>query len=275
MSQLAEHAKAWLDQDPDPVTKLELQALIDNQDEEGLSSRFSTRLDFGTAGLRGELGAGPNRMNRVVVAQTALGLAKFLNANRETYLDPSGGLSAVIGFDGRTNSDVFALDSAKILSAAGIKTFLFSDFFPTPVAAFTVSLLFASLTVFFSSIHNPPLDYCYYLFLVFPTGVIHLVPPPLIVIAYLFSAPFSSTHLLSHYTTSYLVCRLLLEKKKKNRNARTRAGLRACVCAGTRERTSVRMHTLALHSTRSTPKRWRCLLSSSDHANDIKRTQIV
>ena len=177
MSQLAEHAKAWLDQDPDPVTKLELQALIDNQDEEGLSSRFSTRLDFGTAGLRGELGAGPNRMNRVVVAQTALGLAKFLNANRETYLDPSGGLSAVIGFDGRTNSDVFALDSAKILSAAGIKTFLFSEMVPTPVAAFTGRRLGASLTVVVTASHNPPRDNGYKVYLGGPTGGSQLVPP--------------------------------------------------------------------------------------------------
>jgi phosphomannomutase len=177
LSQLAEHAKAWLDQDPDPVTKLELQALIDNQDEEGLSSRFSTRLDFGTAGLRGELGAGPNRMNRVVVAQTALGLAKFLNANRETYLDPSGGLSAVIGYDGRTNSDVFALDSAEILSAAGIKTFLFSEMVPTPVAAFTGRRLGASLTVVVTASHNPPRDNGYKVYLGGPTGGSQLVPP--------------------------------------------------------------------------------------------------
>jgi phosphomannomutase len=177
LSQLAEHAKAWLDQDPDPVTKLELQALIDNQDEEGLSSRFSTRLDFGTAGLRGELGAGPNRMNRVVVAQTALGLAKFLNANRETYLDPSGGLSAVIGYDGRTNSDVFALDSAEILSAAGIKTFLFSEMVPTPVAAFTGRQLGASLTVVVTASHNPPRDNGYKVYLGGPTGGSQLVPP--------------------------------------------------------------------------------------------------
>ena len=177
MSQLADQAQAWLDQDPDPVTKLELQALIDSHDEEGLTSRFSTRLDFGTAGLRGELGAGPNRMNRVVVAQTALGLAEFLNANRETYLDPSGGLSAVIGYDGRTNSDVFALDSAEIFSAAGIKTFLFSEMVPTPVAAFTGRRLGASLTVVVTASHNPPRDNGYKVYLGGPTGGSQLIPP--------------------------------------------------------------------------------------------------
>jgi phosphomannomutase len=177
LSQLADQAQAWLDQDPDPVTKLELQALIDNHDEEDLASRFSTRLDFGTAGLRGELGAGPNRMNRVVVAQTALGLAEFLNANRDTYLDPSGELSAVIGYDGRTNSDVFAMDSAEILSAAGIKTFLFSEMVPTPVAAFTGRRLGASLTVVVTASHNPPRDNGYKVYLGGPTGGSQLVPP--------------------------------------------------------------------------------------------------
>ena len=177
MSQLTDQAQAWLDQDPDPVTKLELQALIDNHDEEGLASRFSSRLDFGTAGLRGELGAGPNRMNRVVVAQTALGIAQFLNANREAYLDPSGELSAVIGYDGRTNSDVFALDSAEILSAAGIKTFLFSEMVPTPVAAFTGRRHGASLTVVVTASHNPPRDNGYKVYLGGPTGGSQLVPP--------------------------------------------------------------------------------------------------
>ena len=177
MSQLVDQAQAWLDQDPDPVTKLELQTLIDTRDEEGIASRFSNRLDFGTAGLRGELGAGPNRMNRVVVAQTALGIAEFLNANRETYLDPSGELSAVIGYDGRTNSDVFALDSAEILSAAGIKTFLFSEMVPTPVAAFTGRRLGASLTVVVTASHNPPRDNGYKVYLGGPTGGSQLVPP--------------------------------------------------------------------------------------------------
>jgi phosphomannomutase len=116
-------------------------------------------------------------MNRVVVAQTALGLAKFLNANRETYLDTSGGLSAVIGYDGRTNSDVFALDSAEILSAAGIKTFLFSEMVPTPVAAFTGRRLGASLTVVVTASHNPPRDNGYKVYLGGPTGGSQLVPP--------------------------------------------------------------------------------------------------
>jgi len=170
-------AKRWLNQDPDPLTKLELQDLIDNDDEASLASRFDTRLEFGTAGLRGELGAGPSRMNRVVVAQTASGLAQFLNENRETYLDPSGSLSAVIGYDGRTNSDIFALDSAEILAAAGITTYLFSEMVPTPVAAFTGRRLGASLTVVVTASHNPPRDNGYKVYLGGPTGGSQLVSP--------------------------------------------------------------------------------------------------
>jgi phosphomannomutase len=170
-------AKQWLNQDPDPLTRLELQELIDNDDKASLASRFDTRLEFGTAGLRGELGAGPSRMNRVVVAQTALGLAQFLNANRETYLDPSGSLSAVIGYDGRTNSDIFALDSAEILAAAGITTYLFSEMVPTPVAAFTGRRLGASLTVVVTASHNPPRDNGYKVYLGGPTGGSQLVSP--------------------------------------------------------------------------------------------------
>ncbi len=71
----------WLNQDPDPQTRAELQAILDENNLEELRSRFSTRLEFGTAGLRGELGAGPNRMNRIVVAQAALAIARFLEAN--------------------------------------------------------------------------------------------------------------------------------------------------------------------------------------------------
>ena len=127
-------ANNWLAQDPDPVTRLELQELIHAGDEVGLASRFDSRLQFGTAGLRGELGAGPNRMNRIVVAQAAYAIARFLNANRSDYLDKTGELSVVVGYDGRVNSDIFAQDSAEIFAGAGIKTRLFDSAVPTPVA---------------------------------------------------------------------------------------------------------------------------------------------
>ncbi len=104
-------AKAWRDQDPDEETRAELDALIADAETgsekaiANLHSRFDSRLEFGTAGLRGELAAGPNRMNRVLVAQAAAGFAAFL-LGRET--SPS----VVIGYDGRKNSQVFATDGS-------------------------------------------------------------------------------------------------------------------------------------------------------------------
>ena len=132
-AELLAHAKAWHDQDPDPETRAELAALIASENEPELQSRFGARLAFGTAGLRGELGAGPNRMNRVLVAQAALGLAQYL-LEHATDEQPS----VVIGFDGRKNSDIFAQDSAEIMAGCGIRVLLFETHAPTPLVAFAV-----------------------------------------------------------------------------------------------------------------------------------------
>lgn len=174
---LLESARDWLKQDPDPVTRAELSVLIEADDTQALQARFGTRLEFGTAGLRGELGAGPNRMNQVVVAQTALGLGRFLIANREAYLDDSQELSVVIGYDGRRNSDVFAKLSAEIFSALGIRAKLFSEMVPTPVAAFTGRLLASSATVVVTASHNPPRDNGYKVYLGGANAHSQLVPP--------------------------------------------------------------------------------------------------
>ena len=176
MQFLAE-AQNWLRQDPDPETRAELQGLIDAKAESELASRFSTRLEFGTAGLRGELGAGPNRMNQIVVAQTALGIASFLKANKSEYLDQNGELSVVIGFDGRINSDVFAKLSAEIFAASGIRAMLFDQKVPTPVAAFTGRRLRSSATVVVTASHNPPRDNGYKVYLGGKNGNSQLVPP--------------------------------------------------------------------------------------------------
>jgi phosphomannomutase len=174
---LISEAQAWFDQDPDPETRAELQALITNNDLAAIAARFSTRLEFGTAGLRGELGAGPNRMNRVLVAQTALAIANFLKQNKGEYLDPQGFLSIVIGFDGRVNSDVFALDTARIMAGAGIHASLFDSPVPTPVAAFTGRKLGSSATIVVTASHNPPRDNGYKVFLGGANGGSQLVPP--------------------------------------------------------------------------------------------------
>ena len=86
-------AEAWLLDDPDPDTRAELRAVLDSGDTAGLTDRFVGSLEFGTAGLRGAMGAGPNRMNRVVVSRAAAGLSSYVVAH--------GGTTVVIGYDAR------------------------------------------------------------------------------------------------------------------------------------------------------------------------------
>jgi len=150
-------ARSWQSQDPDAETKAELEALILAGDEQGLADRFGARLGFGTAGLRGELGAGPNRMNRVLVAQAAVGIARYLKAN---FDDPS----CVIGFDARKNSDVFAKDSAEILVGLGVRAYLYDSLVATPMVAFAVRELGCSAGIMVTASHNPPADNGYKVF---------------------------------------------------------------------------------------------------------------
>lgn len=170
-------AEAWIAQDPDPETKEELRALLDAGNYADIENRFHARLQFGTAGLRGELGAGPNRMNRVVVSQAALAIARFLIKNQNTYKDAAGKLSVVIGFDARVNSEVFAKDSAEILAGAGIEALLFESAVPTPVAAFSGSRLGSSATIVVTASHNPPRDNGYKVYLGGPNGGSQLISP--------------------------------------------------------------------------------------------------
>jgi phosphomannomutase len=148
---LIQQARSWIDQDPDAETVAELEKLISAADEAGLADRFGQRIGFGTAGLRGLLGAGPNRMNRVLVAQAAAGISKYL---KENFDDPS----VVIGYDARKNSDVFAKDSAQIFAGFGIRAFLFPELAATPLVAYAVRNLGASAGVMVTASHNPPGD---------------------------------------------------------------------------------------------------------------------
>ena len=148
---LIQQARNWIDQDPDAETVAELEKLISESDEAGLADRFGQRIGFGTAGLRGLLGAGPNRMNRVLVAQAAAGISKYL---KENFDDPS----VVIGYDARKNSDVFAKDSAQIFAGFGIRAFLFPELAATPLVAYAVRNLGASAGVMVTASHNPPGD---------------------------------------------------------------------------------------------------------------------
>lgn len=182
-AELLARAEAWLEQDPDEVTRAELADLIEQARTDSnsgqaqaaiaeLHARFDTRLAFGTAGLRGELAAGPNRMNRVLVAQAAAGLASFL---LEKSAD--GHPSVVIGYDGRTNSDVFARDTAELMAGAGVRAILLPRLLPTPVLAFAVRHLDASAGVMVTASHNPPRDNGYKVYLGGQDRGSQIVPP--------------------------------------------------------------------------------------------------
>ncbi|WP_144828969.1 phospho-sugar mutase [Microbacterium sp. BH-3-3-3] len=166
MSGYVDAARAWLAQDPDAVTRDELTSLlarVEDGDAEAaadLEDRFSTRLAFGTAGLRGTLGAGSNRMNRVLVSQAAAGFAAYL-------LERSSGSAptVVVGYDGRRNSDVFARDSVEIFAGAGLNAILLPRLLPTPVLAFAVRHLGADAGVMVTASHNPPDDNGYKVYL--------------------------------------------------------------------------------------------------------------
>ncbi len=173
LADLIAAASAWADQDPDPKTRDELGRLIDARDVAALASRFNQRLDFGTAGLRGQLGAGPNRMNRVLVAQAAAGLAKFVLESTPQGQTPS----IVVGFDGRINSAIFARDSAAIFAGAGIRALLFDSVVPTPVLAFAGKHLNTSAAVMVTASHNPPQDNGYKVYLGGTNGGSQIIAP--------------------------------------------------------------------------------------------------
>jgi phosphomannomutase len=163
-SELKQQALNWIEQDPDPVTKAQLTELLEEAQTDSaalleLQDAFIAPLEFGTAGLRGALGAGPNRMNRVTVLQAASGLAQYLVQQGFT------GRKVVIGFDARYNSDVFADDTARVMSGAGLEPIVFSHVVPTPVLAFAIRHLGACAGVMVTASHNPPQDNGYKVYL--------------------------------------------------------------------------------------------------------------
>lgn len=160
---LLDTARAWLAEDPDPATAAELSALVakvevgDSDAGAELADAFDGTLQFGTAGLRGRLGPGSNRMNRIVVARAAAGLAAYLVAH--------GGGSVIVGYDARRNSDVFARDTAAIMAGAGITAMVLPSALPTPVLAFAIRELGCAAGVMVTASHNPPDDNGYKVYL--------------------------------------------------------------------------------------------------------------
>ncbi|MEU1403341.1 phospho-sugar mutase [Streptomyces sp. NPDC005728] len=161
---LIARANAWLAEDPDPETRDELAKLIEAGDVAELSARFSGTLQFGTAGLRGELGAGPMRMNRSVVIRAAAGLAAYLKKNGTPHGDDTAGL-VVIGYDARHKSADFARDTAAVMTGAGLRAAVLPRPLPTPVLAFAIRHLGAVAGVEVTASHNPPRDNGYKVYL--------------------------------------------------------------------------------------------------------------
>ncbi|NED95167.1 phospho-sugar mutase [Phytoactinopolyspora alkaliphila] len=181
MNDVLYEAHSWLADDPDPVTRAELSALLkaatdgDSDAMADLGDRFAGFLSFGTAGLRGALGAGPNRMNRSVVIRAAAGLSEYLRSMREPVHGERH--RVVVGYDARHGSRTFALDTAAVLTAAGVEVLLLPRELPTPVLAFALRRLDADAGVMVTASHNPPQDNGYKVYLGGPDAGAQIVAP--------------------------------------------------------------------------------------------------
>lgn len=168
---LRAHAERWIADDPDPATRDELRALLRHPDPSGnLADRFSGALEFGTAGLRGILGAGPNRMNRAVVARATWGLVSEVLA----IVPRATERLFVVGGDARRMSREFSEDVAAIAAAAGLRVMIFPGPVPTPLVGFTVKKLCAAAGVVVTASHNPP-EYSGYK--VYWEDAVQILPP--------------------------------------------------------------------------------------------------
>lgn len=147
---LVAEVQAWISDDPDPLTALQLQTLLDSGDEATLKKYFNGFLQFGTAGLRGPVGPGPSCMNRAVVGRTAAGIVE--------YMKQRGMTKVVIGRDARYGSEDYTFETAEIMSGAGMDVYILPRPLPTPVLAFATAHLKCDIGIMVTASHNPPQD---------------------------------------------------------------------------------------------------------------------
>jgi phosphomannomutase len=166
MTDLLAAATRWANGDPDPITRAHVLRLVESGDTLALEELFSTELTFGTAGIRGQVGPGPARMNRAVVMRTTFGLAG--------HVTNSGGGMVVVGFDARTDSERFAADTVAVLAGAGLRVVRFREPGPTPLIAFTARYLEADAAVVITASHNPREDNGYK---VYGSNAAQIIPP--------------------------------------------------------------------------------------------------
>jgi phosphomannomutase len=167
MSELIERASVWAASDPDPETRAEIERLVAAGDDAALAERFVPELTFGTAGIRGMVGAGPARMCRAVVIRTTHAVAAHLLSSGVTG-------PVVVGFDARPSSSGFAEDAVGVLAAAGVPVRFFPEPTPTPLVAYTARILGASGAIVITASHNPPQDNGYKLY---GANASQIIPP--------------------------------------------------------------------------------------------------
>lgn len=153
-------ARDWIAGDPDPDTAAQLQAVVDAGDVDAVEALVGEHLQFGTAGLRGEVGPGPNRMNRAVVIRATRGFADHLLARIEGAAERG----VVVGFDARPDSERFAHDVITVLRAAGIRVMAFLTPTSTPIVAYAARRATAGGAIVVTASHNPPADNGYKVF---------------------------------------------------------------------------------------------------------------
>jgi phosphomannomutase len=169
MDSIESRTTAWIDGDPDPQTRAELRSLLETGAIADLEDRMNGSLEFGTAGLRGVVEGGSNRMNRATVIRATAGLASYLLA----FTEPEGRL-VVIGRDARPSSASFQDDAIGVLVAAGFRVGYFDEPTPTPLVAYAGLSMGACASIVVTASHNPPADNGYK---VYSANGAQIVPP--------------------------------------------------------------------------------------------------